>query len=164
MHEETPETHEETPEMREVTNDQKVEAKKDVDMKDAPPSRIARRDEEKDADIGLFMDAFDDLPEKDETKKLEQDFVNSDPEEQVWKPSPPTSSPEEDSSSDKEKEEPVARPSAKISKFIDMVSHLLTSSSFLTTYYSDIKRTSSHWHHVSHSPDRKLNVSWRFTG
>jgi hypothetical protein len=70
-HEETPKTHEETPETRKVTNDQKAEAKKDVDMKDAPPSGIARRDEEKNTDIGLFMDAFNDLPEKDETKKLE---------------------------------------------------------------------------------------------
>jgi hypothetical protein len=70
-HEEIPETHKETPEMREVTNDQKAEVKKDVDMKDAPPSGTARWDEEEDVDIGLFMDAFNDLPEKDETKKLE---------------------------------------------------------------------------------------------
>jgi hypothetical protein len=120
-HEENPKTHEETPETREVTNDQKAEAKKDVDMEDAPPSRTARRDEEEDADIGLFMDAFDDLSEKDETKKLEQDFVNSDSEEQAWEPSPPTSSFEEDSSSDEEEEEPVAGPFAKVPKFISMV-------------------------------------------
>jgi hypothetical protein len=120
-HEEIPETHEETSETREVTNDQKVEAKKDVDMEDTPPFGIVRQDEEEDADIGLFMDAFDDLPEKDETKKLEQDFVDSDPEEQVWEPLPPTSSSEEDSSSDEEEEEPVAGPFAKIPKFVGMV-------------------------------------------
>jgi hypothetical protein len=90
MHEEIPETHKETPETDEVTNDQKVEVKKDVDIEDAPPSGTARRDEEEDIDIELFMDTFNDLPEKDETKKLEQDFVDSDPEEQAWKPLPPT--------------------------------------------------------------------------
>jgi hypothetical protein len=120
-HEEISETHEETPETREVTNDQKAEAKKDVDMEDAPLSGTARRDEEEDADIGLFMDAFDNLPEKDETKKLEQDFINSDPEEQAWEPSPPTSSSEEDSSSDEEEEEPITGSSAKVSKFVSMI-------------------------------------------
>jgi hypothetical protein len=97
-HEETPETHEETSETREVTDNQKVEAKKNVDMEDAPPFGTTRRDEKKDADLGLFMDAFNDLPEKDEMKKLEQDFINSDPEEQTWKPLPLTSLSEEDSS------------------------------------------------------------------
>jgi hypothetical protein len=120
-HKETSETHEEIPEMHEVTNDQKVEAKKDVDMEDAPPSGTTRRDEEEDADIGLFMDAFDDLLEKDETKKLEQDFVDSDPEKQAWEPSPPTSSSEEDSSSNEEEEEPIAGPSTKVPKFVGMV-------------------------------------------
>jgi hypothetical protein len=80
-HKETPETHEETFKTRKVTNDQKVEVKKDVDMEDALSFRTAQWDEEEDADIGLFMDVFDDLPEKDETKKLEQDFINSDSEE-----------------------------------------------------------------------------------
>jgi hypothetical protein len=47
-HEETPKMHEETSETREVTNDQKVEAKKNVNMEDAPPSRTAQRDEEED--------------------------------------------------------------------------------------------------------------------
>jgi hypothetical protein len=104
-----------------VTNDQKAEAKKDVDMEDAPPFGTARRDEEEDADIGLFIDVFDDLLEKDEMKKLEQDFVDSDSEEQTWEPSPPTSSFEEDSSSDEEEEEPVTGPFAKVPKFIGMV-------------------------------------------
>jgi hypothetical protein len=109
------------PETREVTNDQKAEAKKDVDMKDAPPFGTARWDEEEDADIGLFMDAFDDLPEKDETKKLEQDFVDSDSEEQAWEPTSPTSSFEKDSSSDEKEEEPIAGLFAKVPKFIGMV-------------------------------------------
>jgi hypothetical protein len=119
-HEEIPETHEEISETHEVTDDQKVEAKNDVDMEDAPPSETTRRDEE-DVDLGLFMEAFDDLPEKDETKKLEQDFVDSDPEEQTWEPLPPTSSFKEDSSSDEEEEEPITGPSAKVSKFVGMV-------------------------------------------
>jgi hypothetical protein len=41
MHEETSKMHEETSETREVTNNQKVEAKKDVDMENAPPFRTA---------------------------------------------------------------------------------------------------------------------------
>jgi hypothetical protein len=121
IYKETLETHEETSETHEVTNDQKVEAKKDVDMEDTPPSETARRDEEEDTDLGLFMDTFNNLPEKDETKKLEQDFVDSDPEEQAWKPLPSTSSFEEDSSSDEEEKEPVTGPSAKVPKFVDMV-------------------------------------------
>jgi hypothetical protein len=120
-HEEISETHEETPKTREVTNDQKVEAKKDVDMEDALSSGTTWRDEEEDADLGLFMDIFDDLPEKDETKKLEQDFIDSDPEEQAWKPSLPTSLFKEDSSSDEEEKEPVTGPSAKVPKFVGMV-------------------------------------------
>jgi hypothetical protein len=95
--------------------------KKDVDMEDAPPSETTRRDEKEDADLGLFMDAFDNLPEKDETKKLEQDFVNSDLEEQAWESSPPTSLFEEDSSSDEEEEEPVARLFTKVPKFVGIV-------------------------------------------
>jgi hypothetical protein len=133
MHEETPETHKETPEIHEVTNDQKVEAKKDVDMEDVPPFGITLQDEEEDTDLGLFMNVFDNLPEKDETKKLEQDFVNSDPEEQAWEPSPPTSSFKEDSSSDEEEKEPVARPFAKVPKFVGMV--LLPSNFFFFSNY-----------------------------
>jgi hypothetical protein len=38
MHKETSETHEEIPETHKVTDDQKVEAEKDVDMEDTPPS------------------------------------------------------------------------------------------------------------------------------
>jgi hypothetical protein len=49
-----------------------------VDIEDALPSRTVG-----DIDLGLYMDTFDNLPEKDEIKKLEQDFVNSDSEEQV---------------------------------------------------------------------------------
>jgi hypothetical protein len=67
------------------------------------------------------MDVFDDLPEKDEMKKLEQDFVDSDPEKQAWKPLPLTSLSEEDSSSNEEEEEPVAGLFAKVPKFIGMV-------------------------------------------
>jgi hypothetical protein len=121
MHEETPETHKEIPETREVTDNQKVEAKKDVDIEDAPPSGITRQDKEEDADLGLFMDTFNNLPEKDETKKLKQDFIDSDPEKQTWEPLPPTSLFKEDSSSDEEEEELVAGPSAKVPKFVDMV-------------------------------------------
>jgi hypothetical protein len=84
-------------------------------------STFRNHHKEKDTDLGLFMDTFDNLLEKDEMKKLEQDFVDSNPKEQAWKPSPPTSSSEEDSSSDEEEEEPIAGPSAKVSKFIDMV-------------------------------------------
>jgi hypothetical protein len=120
-HEETPKTHKETPETRKVTNDQKAKVKKDVDMENAPLFGTTRQNEEKDADIGLFMDAFDDLPEKDETKKLEQDFVDSDFEEQAWKPTPPTSSFKENSSNDEEKKEPVTGPSAKVPKFVGMI-------------------------------------------
>jgi hypothetical protein len=54
-----------------------------MDIEDTSPSRTARRDEEEDTDLRLFMDAFDDLLEKDKTKKLEQDFIDSDLEEQV---------------------------------------------------------------------------------
>jgi hypothetical protein len=125
--------HKETPKTCKVINDQKVEAKKDVDMEDAPPFRTTRRDEEEDADIGLFIDTFDDLSEKDETKKLEQDFIDSDPEKQAWEPSPPTSSSEKDSSSDEEEEELVARPFAKVPKFIGMV--LLLSNFFFFSNY-----------------------------
>jgi hypothetical protein len=119
-HEETPEMHEETPETRKVTDDQKIEAKKNVDMEDASPSGTTRWDEE-DVNLGLFMDTFNDLSEKDETKKLEQDFVDSDPEEQAWEPSPSTSSSKKDSSSDEEEEEPVAGPFTKVPKFVGMV-------------------------------------------
>jgi hypothetical protein len=120
-HEETPETHEETPETRKVTDDQKIEAKKDVDMEDTPSFGTTRRDEKEDADLGLFMDVFDDLLEKDKTKKLEQDFVNSNLEEQAWEPLPPTSSFEEDSSNDEEEEEPIAGSFTKVPKFVGMV-------------------------------------------
>jgi hypothetical protein len=147
-----PKIHEETPETREVTDDQKIEAKKDVDMEDALLSRTAQWDEKDDIDLGLFVNAFDDLPEKDETKKLEQDFVNSDSEKQTWKSLSLTSSFEEDSSSNEEEEESITGLSTKV-----------PNSSFLTTYYSNIERTSSHRHHVSHSLDRKSNVPWRFT-
>jgi hypothetical protein len=130
--EETSETHKETSETREVTNNQKVEVKKNVDMEDAPLFGIVRRDEEEDTEIGLFMDAFDDLLEKDETKKLEQDFVDSDSEEQTWEPLPSTSSSEEDSSSDEKEEELVAEPFAKIPKFVSMV---LSPSNFFFSNY-----------------------------
>jgi hypothetical protein len=127
MHEEILETHEEISEMHEVTDNQKVEAKKDVDMENAPPSGTTRQDEEEDADLGLFMDVFDNLPEKDEMKKLEQDFVNSDPEKLAWESLPSTSLFEENSSSDEEEEEPVAGPSTKVPKFVNIV---LSSSNF----------------------------------
>jgi hypothetical protein len=102
------------------------------------------------------MDAFDNLLEKDETKKLEQDFVNSDPEEQAWKPLPPTFLFKENSLS---LNLPQRSPNSSVYS-----SHFLTFSFFLTTYYSNIERTSSYRHHISHSPDRKPNVLWRFTG
>jgi hypothetical protein len=120
-HKETSKTHEETSETHKVTDNQKIEAKKDVDMEDTPPFGTARRDEEKDIDLGLFMDIFDNLPEKDETKKLKQDFIGSDPEEQAWEPLLPTFSFEEDSSSDEKEKEPVTGPSTKVPKFVGMV-------------------------------------------
>jgi hypothetical protein len=67
------------------------------------------------------MDVFDDLLEKDKTKKLEQDFVDSDPEKQAWEPLFPTSSFKKDSSSDEEEKESITGPSAKVSKFVGMV-------------------------------------------
>jgi hypothetical protein len=121
MHKETLETHKEILETCEVIDDQKVEAKKDMDMEDALSSGTTWWNEEEDIDLELFMDIFDDLLEKDETKNLEQDFIDSDPEEQVWESLSPTSSSEEDSSSDEEEEESVTGPSAKVSKFINMV-------------------------------------------
>jgi hypothetical protein len=66
-----------------VTDNQKVEVKKNMDMENTPPFRITRQDKEKDVDLGLFMGIFDDLPEKDEMKKLEKDFIDSDPKKQV---------------------------------------------------------------------------------
>jgi hypothetical protein len=53
---------------------------------------------------------FDNKPEKEETMKIEQDFVDSDPEKKAWIPISSTSSDKEDTSHD-EKKVPVPRPS-----------------------------------------------------
>jgi hypothetical protein len=148
MYEEISETHEETSEIHKVTDDQKVEAKKDVDMEDTLPFRTTWQDKEEDVDLELFIDAFDDLPEKDETKKLEQDFVNSDSEEQAWEPSPPTSLSKEDSSSDEEKKESVAGFFTKVSKFVGMIlssSNFFFSNYLLQQYWKNIKSRAPHF-------------------
>jgi hypothetical protein len=67
------------------------------------------------------------LLEKDKTKKLEQDFIDSNSEEQAWKPSSHTSLFKENSSSDKEEKESITGLFTKVFKFVDI---LLSSSNF----------------------------------
>jgi hypothetical protein len=103
--------------------DEHTNKKIDVDMEDL--SDTERREEVEDFrvyDESLFLD---DQPEERSTQNLEQDSIDSNPEDEAWTASRDTTSDKEGSSSEKtskgEKEEPVAGPSTKVPKFIGML-------------------------------------------
>jgi hypothetical protein len=64
---------------------------KDEDMKDNPPC-ISQQEREVSFEGYIEAFIFDDKPEKEEMMKMKQDFINSNPEEEAWVPTPPTSS------------------------------------------------------------------------
>jgi hypothetical protein len=75
--------------------------------------------QERDVGFGDYIEAFvfDNKPEKEKTAKMEQDFVNSDPEEEVWISVPLTSLDKENTSHDEEKVF-IPEPSTQVSKFV----------------------------------------------
>jgi hypothetical protein len=163
MHEETSETHEETSEMCEVIDDQKVEAKKDVDMEDTSSFGTTWWDKKEDNDLGLFIDVFDNLSEKDEMKKLEQDFVNSDSEEQVWEPSSPTSLFKKDSNSNEKEKEPITGPFTKVSKFVSILlspSNFFFSNYLLQQHWKNIKSRAPHFSFTWWKTQCFMEVYW----
>jgi hypothetical protein len=100
----------------ERTDNRKIKVSKDEDMEDDSPC-ISQL--ERDINFRDYIEAFvfDDKLEKEEMTKMEQDFIDSDPEEEVWVSTPSTSLDEEDMSHDEEKA-PVLGPFTQVPKFV----------------------------------------------
>jgi hypothetical protein len=103
--------------------DEHTNKKIDIDMEDLFDTE--RREEVE--DFGVYNESLflDDQPEERSTQNLEQDFIDSDPEDEAWMASRNITSDKERSSSEEtsegEKEELVAGSSTKVPKFIDML-------------------------------------------
>jgi hypothetical protein len=112
------------PKINEGTNeDEYIDKKIDVDMEDL--SDTERREEVE--DFGVYDESLflDDQPEERSTQNLEQNSIDSDPEDEAWTASCNTTSDKERSSreetSEDEEEQPVAGPLTKVPKFIGML-------------------------------------------